>query len=192
MAQEGSGDQKIKLKGNISEVCQIWQLRRNFVILMILLSTNSFVYFLINFQMKYVKGSLIENTLASQGAEFTADVFSGVIYNFLGARKSFVTSYLFSIVGSLLLLFFIDDTNLIFIFIIIAKFGISAAFTISFIASIQLIPTIFAASVFGYCNIAARTVTIMSSMVAELEEPTPLIVSASAAFLAAVVSMFII
>ena len=162
------------------------------MILMVLLCSNSFVYFLINFQMKNVKGSLIANTLASQGAEFFADVFSGVIYNSLGARKSFLTSYFVSIIGSLLLLKFIDNTNLIFLFIIMAKFGISSAFTISFIASVQLIPTIFAASVFGYCNVSARIVTMMSSLVAELDEPTPLIVSASSAFGAAVVSLFII
>lgn len=142
--------------------------------------------------MKNVKGSLISNTLASQGAEFFANVFSGVIYNALGAKQSFVTSYIVSIVGSLLLLRYIDDTNLIFIFIIMAKFGISSAFTISFIASVQLIPTIFAASVFGYCNFSARIVTMMSSIVAELDEPTPLVISASSALGAALVSLFII
>lgn len=86
--------------------------------------------------MKNVRGSLITNTLASQGAEFSADVFSGVIYKTLGPRKSFVTSYIISIVGSLFLLYFIDNTDIIFLFIILAKFGISSAFTISFIASV--------------------------------------------------------
>lgn len=56
---------KVELTGKISEVCTIWQLRRNFMILMLLLGSNSFIYFLLNFQMKYVTGSLITNTLAS-------------------------------------------------------------------------------------------------------------------------------
>lgn len=185
-------DQKVELKGKISEVCTIWQLRRNFIILMLLLGSNSFCYFLLNFQMKYVTGNLITNTLASQSGELIADCISGLIYTLVGPKMGFSISYIFSILGSVLLLKFWTNTSTILYFIIMAKFGISSAFNMSFIASVQLIPTIFAASVFGYCNVVARTVTMMSSIVAEQEYPTPLVISISTALLAAIASLFIV
>ena len=42
-------EERVNLKGEISEVCSIWQIRRNFLVLMYLLSMNSFCFFLINF-----------------------------------------------------------------------------------------------------------------------------------------------
>lgn len=48
------------------------------------------------------------------------------------------------------------------------------AFNMVFIASVELIPTIFAATVFGYANVVARLVTMMSSIIAEKEYPLPI------------------
>lgn len=45
----------IKLNGtSLKELCSVWQIRRNFLVFMYLLSMNSFCFFLINFQMKFV------------------------------------------------------------------------------------------------------------------------------------------
>jgi len=57
--------ESIKLEGNLKEVWQIWQLKRNFLCLLCLLSISSFSYYLINFKLKNVKGSLTVNTLVS-------------------------------------------------------------------------------------------------------------------------------
>ena len=55
----------IVLRGSIWELVTIWQIRRNFFCITVLLSSSAFCFFLINFQMKFVKGSLITNTLFS-------------------------------------------------------------------------------------------------------------------------------
>ena len=78
------------------------------------------------------------------------------------------------------------------VFITMAKFGISAAFNMIFIASVQLIPTIVAASVFGYCNVLARLMTVLSPIVAELDYPLPLYINIFAAMGAGFTSLFII
>ena len=62
----------------------------------------------------------------------------------------------------------------------------------SFIASIQLVPAIFAATIFGYCNVTARILTMGSSVIAETDYPYPLIIVITAASTAAVVSMFLV
>ena len=91
-----------------------------------------------------------------------------------------------------MLMMYWTSISLIPIFIVFAKFGISAAFNMTFIASVQLIPTIIAASVFGYCNMVARTITILSPLVAEIVYPVPLVINICAAFLALVASQFIV
>ena len=142
--------------------------------------------------MKFVEGSLVKNTLGSQFAEFTADALSGFIYSFLGPRYGFASSYLIGICGSIFLMIYWYEKSYILLLIIAAKFGISSAFNMSFIASIELIPAIFAASVFGYCNVLARIITMGSSVIAELDYPTPLIVVISSASAAGVVSLFLV
>ena len=97
-----------------------------------------------------------------------------------------------SILGSTLLILYWDNKDYILLLIIAAKFGISSEFNKSFIASIELIPALVAASVFGYCNVAARIVTMGSSVVAEIEYPTPLVVSIVSASTAAVVSFMLL
>ena len=57
--------ERIKLEGNLKEVWQIWQLKRSFLCLLCLLSVSSFSYYLVNFKLKNVKGSLTVNTLVS-------------------------------------------------------------------------------------------------------------------------------
>ena len=65
-----------------------------------------------------------------------------------GLSNGFESSYVVSILGSTLLILYWDNKDYILILIIAAKFGISSAFNMSFIASIELIPALVAASVF--------------------------------------------
>lgn len=96
------------MTGSLKELCTVSQIRRNFIILMIILSVSSFCFFCINFQMKNVQGSIITNTLASQSSELVADLVGGIIYFKIGARLSFTMAYIFSIAGSILLIFAIN------------------------------------------------------------------------------------
>ena len=121
-----------------------------------------------------------------------ANLLSGFVYQILGAKYGFASSYVVSIVGSSLLILYWDNKDYILLLIIAAKFGISSAFNMSFIASIELIPALVAASVFGYCNVTARLVTMGSSVVAELDYPTPLVVSIASASTAAIVSFMLV
>ena len=114
--------------------------------------------------LKNVGGSLIVNTLSSQFAEITADLLGGVLLYKLGARKGMFLVFLVSVAGAIGLIFVFDSKNDLYIsiFVGVAKFGISAAFNMIFISFMELIPTIFTATVFGYGNTAARVVTILA------------------------------
>mmetsp|Transcript_17149 Transcript_17149/g.26506 ORF Transcript_17149/g.26506 Transcript_17149/m.26506 type:complete len:83 (+) Transcript_17149:1121-1369(+) len=74
----------------------------------------------------------------------------------------------------------------------ITKFGATAALTMVFIANVKLIPTKFATTVFGFWNVLSRTVNSLSSLLAEMEQPTPMIVNISVSAVAAVASLLLV
>ena len=127
--------------------------------------------------MNKVKGSIIKNTLSNQVSEVAADLFAGffMIKRF-GVIKSLQAGFLFSMIGTLCLFFLWNDISLLPVFILIAKFGVSANFNIVYIASVGLIPPMFAASVWGINNTAGRLSTMLAPQVSELAYPIPLIV----------------
>ena len=159
----------IELTGKVTELCTIWQIRRNFLTLMFLLSACSFCLYLINFSLKNVEGYLVTLTIVSQVAEFSANASGGILYGVVGPKKGFSSMFVLCTVGSILLFIKHDDATWIPIFVVIAKFGITAAFNQCYVGFIKLIPTRFVSSVFGFCNVPARIITILSPLVAEMD-----------------------
>ena len=142
--------------------------------------------------MKNVNGSLIRNTIASQSAELIGNALGGVVFSYLGLIPGFTTSYILAIVGTVLLIIYWQHEDLILIFIMFAKFGTCCAFNMTFIASVELIPAIFATSAFGFANAVARIVTILSPLIAELDPPLPLKINVGVTLFAILVTQFTI
>lgn len=94
----------IKLKGDWTEIFTIKSIKTNTLVLTLMLSTTSFGQFNINFLMKNVNGSIIENTIASQTSELLGDIFSGYLYLRHGSKNGFSIAYSLSFFGSLLLI----------------------------------------------------------------------------------------
>ena len=61
-----------------------------------------------------------------------------------------------------------------------------------FIAKVTLIPTIFASSVSGFCNVVARVVTMGAPIIAETEFPSPLLISIAGCLFGMVVSNYLV
>lgn len=66
-----------------------------------------------------------------------------------------------------------DWLNVIPFAVLIAQFGISAAFGMLYMGTLEYFPSQFLGTVFGVCNVTARSITILSPMVAEASPPTP-------------------
>lgn len=185
----------IFLSGQLSEICFVWQIRRNTVVLAVLFSVGSFCFFSMNFLMGYMQGSIIVNTYASQLSEILGTILSAVIYTKLGARLGFSVSYLFSTIGCG---FLITVLNLNFqewslpMCIFFSKFGVAAAFSMTYIANIQLVPTLFCASILGSCNVLGRMVTMLAPEVAAAEGNMPLILFFICTVFAACTALFLL
>lgn len=166
---------------------------------MLHLSVCSFSYYMINLNMKNVKGTLLVNTFSSSLAEISAVIISGYFFSRVGARAGLFTTFSTSAVGSILLIIINNQPSTpeiesvyIPLFVFIAKFGISAAFTMNYISFVELTPTIFTATIIGYCNVTSRLLTILAPQLAELHGNTPNFVTLSIASASAIASLGII
>ncbi len=85
-----------------------------------------------------------------------------------------------------------DVVSAIPVMILASRFGVSATFHVCYLGNSHLFPTIFAGTVFGICNFFAKTVTIMSPMLAEVKAPIPMSCFIIACGLAGLASFFLI
>lgn len=66
----------------------------------------SLCYFLLSYSLISMPGDIYINSYASAVAEAIACVAGGILYNALKAKKTFVLSFAFSLLGSLLIILF--------------------------------------------------------------------------------------
>ena len=57
----------------------------------------------------------------------------------------------------------------------LAKFGVALSFGINYLSNPYLFPTLFAATALGFCNTFARLFSALSPMLAQMDEPIPMI-----------------
>jgi len=143
--------------------------------MIMLWSVSSLNYYLISYLLKYVPGNIYVNNTVSITSDIAANMLAGVLYKIFGPKVAFCLSYSVSAVGGLLIaLTSADNTYLIAFFVLLAKFGISFAFSMVYMLTPKLFPTQLTATAFGLCNLIARFVTIMAPMLAELKGVIPM------------------
>ena len=92
----------------------------------------------------------------------------------LGVRLGFIITFGIAFAGGLGIVYYETVSNFysdnktvepFWIFpalVLVAKFGIAAAFNINYVSNSVLFPTLFTATAMGFCNFWARFVTILS------------------------------
>ena len=161
-------------------------------IMMFMWIGSSFDYFLINFQLKYIKGDFFLNNLVTSATEIPALILGGISYQKLGIKFTLFTCFAISIVGGLCLSIWQNEVDVIPFMILGARFGVTATFSICYLANSQIFPTIYAGTVFGVCNLCAKISTIIAPELAEVDPPIPMICFCIIAGIAAALSLFII
>ena len=108
-------------------------------------------------------------------------------------RTSFVIGFLIGLLGSMLIVLCGNDsTSLMPVFVLLAKFGISINSVIMHIATVKLFPTLFCGTAFGIVGTFKSSLTILAPQVAEITEPTPMIIYGVLCLIGALVSPLII
>jgi hypothetical protein len=142
----------------------------NLICMILVWVSASFCFFLINYQLKYLKGDIFVNSMVSSSSEMVAYGLSGALMKLLGIKKNLAISYILAILGMVCFITIPTQDQLwLSIFVMGSKFGISSAFNIAFLGNKLLFPTSIVATSFGICNTVARLITIFAPYVAELK-----------------------
>ncbi|CDW90620.1 solute carrier family member 5 [Stylonychia lemnae] len=198
---QSSRQDRIKLKepnqnnsGSIKEILKQKQHACNLFIMITVWIAASFDYYQLNFQMKYIKGDFFTNILVAALTETIAYIVSGYLVQKIGIRRVLIFCYSVSIIGGLMLIVFQDRSQgyLIPFSILLARFGISAAYNICYLVSAVIFPTVFAGTAFGLCNLFAKMTTIFSPIVAEAAAPIPMISYCLLALVPCILANFLI
>ena len=181
-----------KMTGGIKDLIRV---RRHFINLIIMVSVwiaSSFDFYLLNFQMKNIKGNIFLNTFTSSLSELPAIIISGFMYKKIGMKITLISWFSIALTGGLCLLILGNaNENLIPVFVLFAKAGVSATFNLCYLANAQIFPAIFAGTAFGICNIGAKLTTILAPLMDEAKPPVPMILFCLTAIVAGTLSFFI-
>ena len=130
----------------------------------------SFGYYLIGYQLKYIRGDFFINGLVSSSSEIAAYITSGTLLRVVGIKNTLQFSYLIGFLGMFFLLVTTTDNQIwLSFFILGGKFGISQAFLVAFVAMSVLFPASISSTSFGICNVFSRIATVLAPFVAELK-----------------------
>jgi hypothetical protein len=164
------------------------QVRLNLILMTWVWISTQIDYFVINFNLKHMEGSVFLNFSLAGLAEILAHIFVGVTFNKMGPRATLMVGYTLTAFGSIPMIWqdrFGD--GLIALFVIVAKFGISMSTCCSYVSTPILFPVHIASTAFGITNFVGRLFGMLAPIIAEWESPLPMeIVS-----VVAIISIFV-
>lgn len=157
----------------------------------ILWGATAMNYYLLAYYIKYIPGDVYVNTGVKTVSEIISFFVSGYLCNHVGQQQIFIFSFLVAALGGMLIVMVPTNGILIAVFVFVAKFGISFAYNLVYIITPTLFPTENAATAFGICETSAMLSCILSPIVAELNEPLPMIIYSITSIGAMLVSLFL-
>jgi hypothetical protein len=180
-----------KVDGSIKNLIKDRTMLVNLVVVLFLWVASAFDYYLINFQLKYIDGDIYVNTVVSSVSEVTAYIVSGAVYDKIGPKISFVTSFVIGIIGSLFYITLSSSYKSMVPFMVLgSKFGISGSFNVVYLVN-GLFPAVYSSTTFGLCNFFARLASMIAPILAEQPKPLPMTVFCIVAAAAAGVSLLL-
>jgi MFS family permease len=157
-----------------SVLCTDRHLRWNLFLLSIGWMSCMAGYFIINFQLKYLKGSLYINSIITGMAELVSMMSVGPILFRFGLKKLFLYGYVMGLIGTICLIFIPVTSPIIMpIFLLVSRFGISMALVGGYQGVTLLMPTHVCATALGICNFFGRITAMIAPMIAELPDRWP-------------------
>lgn len=165
----------------------------NLLIFVYLFCAASFNYYLLNYYLKYMPGSIYTNSIVSSISETVAHWMAGWIVLKLGSVNGLTGANALATLSAAAL--WLSTANEMAgpvpYTVLAAKFGTGAAFAMLYMSTLQYFPNRYMGRVFGTCNVTARFVTIMAPMVAELPSPIPEFIMIISCLIAAILTCFL-
>lgn len=153
----------------------------NLIVMTLVWVTAGFNYYLLNFQVKFFPGNFNVNVMVMSLADMVGYGGSGILFKHVQVKYLFAGCFAMSGLAGLAILLTSsagsDDAGVGFVLLIFAaRLGISASFNLVFIGHPRMFPTLFSVTSMGFTNVFSRACTFFAPMVAEVDEPTPMII----------------
>jgi hypothetical protein len=114
------------------------------------------------------------------------------MYKRLGIRFTLAFWFSIAFLGGLCYLTLGNSNEILIpIFLLFAKGGVTGTFTLCYLANAHIFPAIIAGTAFGICNVGAKTTTILSPLVAEVDPPIPMILFCVSTCMGGILSLMI-
>ena len=114
------------------------------------------------------------NTALQAVIDVIACYNAGILAFNIGTKNAMTVSYAIATVGGGVLLF-AETEEIILISLVLTRFGVDCAYTLTYALTSEEFPSSLSARVFGLCTLSASVWTIMSPLVAEIKEPVPIL-----------------
>ena len=139
----------------------------------------SFCYYLINFYVKYLPGNIFTNQIVNSLAEAIAHTSPLILTKLMSQKKGFATGFITCAVSSFLVMIaeFYESQSLIPVGVLGAKAGIAVAFVFLYFSQVSFFQSSYLGLMFGATNVVGRCSTILAPIVAELQDPIPMVTS---------------
>jgi len=148
---------------------------KSLLIMSYMWTAATFFYYVITYKLKYLPGDIFDNSIAAAVAEVIGCGSFGFLFAYLKIKKSLILLFFIQMTGSTLILVLGDQIPMLMpIFVLLARLGSSAAMTLLHIATVEIFPTLVAATAFGICNVIARIACIFGPLLVEVPEPVPM------------------
>ena len=156
-------------KASLKEFVKISTNVKNGFIFLFMAINCSFVYYLINFYAKYLPGDIYLNQIVNSLAESVGNGSAAYLASKLPIRLSFAACFIGSGFACALVIFAeIHQVEwLVPVGVLLAKLGISSAFSILYFATVHYFDTAYLGLMMGLTNLFGRFSTMFAPMVAE-------------------------
>ena len=138
--------------------------------------TTLMAYFLIAFELKYMKGDIYMNALVACVAELIGKLSASPLLIKMGLKPLYFFSFSVAIAGAICLAFFSQiSAGWTAAFILVTRFGASQAIVGAYLGIVLLFPTQLVSTAMGICNFFGRFLTILAPLLTEVSAPWPML-----------------
>jgi Na+/melibiose symporter-like transporter len=156
-------DDHQRLDGSLKSLLENKIHRFNLLIYILVWIAASFSYYVAYFFIKYLQGDVFTNAIVAALSEMSGYMLTGIIYERLGLKKSYVAHFLLIAVGSALYLTISHwHPALVPILLLITVYGVSSVCMTNWLSNSRLFPVIYASSTHGIASFFARMSNILA------------------------------
>ena len=166
-------------KGTITQMLEDKPLFINLIKVTLLWGLIQFNFFMKNFLMKYLPGSIFFNMTISAISEMMGIITIICLQSyFINKRHLLMLFTAITTLGAMLLFMNLEESEFYTNWVIpaallFASYGLVSTLCVLWISNNELFPTVFSTTTLGYCNLFGRFCAIFGPMVAELPTPIP-------------------